>query len=443
MSYFRLIERLVSSATGDPPLKGIRVIEFAHYILGPNIPRLLAQLGAEVIKIEPPPRGDRWKYASMWGGRGFYKGMRIDYLYLNSNKYFLGVDFKKERGRKLIVELVKTADVFVENMEPGTLDRYGLGYLQLKEVNPKLIYVSASGYGNWGPLSRLPSYDIIGQAESGIIDTTGWEGEVQEAYRLPDYPGDWLPSTMAVSAIIAALIWREKSGKGQYIDLSQAASMQRHMYHFAYMSATGERLRRSGFIDPSAYFSGVFKTSDGRYVAVAAMTEAQYEALAEQVPGLKGLRDKRDLDSLFVKYKLASPWFSSKSLAELLEFGRRAGVPIQPVLNDEDVLKDPWRAERGSVLKINDRLYGEIVVPGPIVKMSGTPLSVKWVARPVGYHNKLILLKKIGLSEREVEELEREGIIGYWDGQLGNTPPPGWSPENDPVFKGEKDEVEP
>jgi len=98
MSYFRIIEDLIKNARGPPPLEGVKVVEFSHYILGPNIPRLLAQLGAEVIKIEPPPRGDRWKYASMWGGKGFYKGMRIDYLYLNSNKYFVGIDFRKEEG---------------------------------------------------------------------------------------------------------------------------------------------------------------------------------------------------------------------------------------------------------------------------------------------------------------------------------------------------------
>ncbi|MGC9169752.1 MAG: CaiB/BaiF CoA transferase family protein [Thermoproteus sp.] len=443
MSYFGIIENLIKNAGGSPPLEGVKVVEFSHYILGPNIPRLLAQLGAEVIKIEPPPRGDRWKYASMWGGKGFYKGMRIDYLYLNSNKYFVGIDFRKEEGRKLVVELAKRADVFVENMEPGTLDKYGLGYLQLREVNPRLIYVSASGYGNWGPLSKLPSYDIIGQAESGMIDITGWEDGVNEAYRLPDYPGDWLPSTMAVSAIIAALIYRERTGKGQYIDLSQAASMQRFMYHFTYMSLTGSRLKRSGFIDPSAYVSGVFKTADGKFAALAAMTQRQYDALAEVVPGLRGLREARDAESLWRKYEAVKAWASGKTLDELLEFGKKAGVPIQPVLNDKEVLDDPWRAERGSVLKIRDRLYGEIVVPGPIVKMSGTPLAVRWVARPVGYHNKLVLTRKLGLPPAEVERLEREGVVGYWDGQLGNMPPPGWSAESDPVFRGEKDEVEP
>ncbi|MFB6490666.1 MAG: CaiB/BaiF CoA transferase family protein [Thermoproteus sp. AZ2] len=442
MDYFEYIRDIIANARGDPPLKGVKVVEFAHYILGPNIPRLLAQLGAEVVKVEPPPRGDRWKYASMWGGRGFYKGMRIDYLYLNSNKYFVGIDFKREEGRRLVIELVKQADVFVENFEPGTVDKYGLGYLQLREVNPRLIYVSASGYGNWGPLSRLPSYDVIGQAESGVIDTTGWEDGVNEAYRLPDYPGDWLPSTMAVSAIIAALIYRERTGKGQYIDLSQAASMQRFMYHFTYMSATGRRLKRSGFVDPSAYLSGVFKTADGKFVAIAAMTKAQYDALASAAPNIGGLRDLRDPESLWLKYEAVRAWASTKTLDELLELGKKLGVPIQPVLSDEEVVRDPWRAERGSVLYITDRLYGEVAVPGPIVKMGGTPLAVKWLARPVGYHNMLVLKRRLGLGESEVRRLREEGVIGYWDGQPGNAPPPGWREEEDPVFRGEKDEVE-
>lgn len=437
MDYFRSLQSFFGATANSRPLEGIKVVEFSHYILGPNLPRLLAQLGAEVVKVEPPPRGDRWKYAPMWGGKGFYKGMRIDYLYLNANKYFLGLDFRKEEGYRLLIELVKKADVFVENMEPGTLDRYGLGYLQLRDVNPRLIYVSASGYGQFGPLHRLPSYDIIGQAESGIMDTTGWEEEaVDELYRLPDYPGDWLPSTMAVSAVLVALIYRERTGRGQYIDLSQAASLQRFMYHFVYMSATGRRLRRSGFFDPFALVSGVFKTRDGRYVAVVAMTEDQVKVLAGEVEGLlEALGDRWRV------YKLVQRWVSGKTLEEVLEAGRRLKVPIQPVMTDIDVLRDPWRWERGSVVKIFDRLYGEIVVPGPLFKMAGGDIGVKWVARPVGYHNKLVLKKWLGYKPDEVDELVQRGVLGYWDGQLGNTPPPGWKAEEDPVYQGERDEI--
>ncbi|MEM1598797.1 MAG: CoA transferase [Pyrobaculum sp.] len=435
MDYFKALLTYFNTAEGRRPLEGVRVVEFAHYILGPNIPRILAQLGAEVVKVEPPPRGDRWKYAPMWGGRGFYKGMRIDYLYLNSNKYFLGLDFRKEEGRQILLELVKRADVFVENMEPGTLDRYGLGYLQLKEVNPRLVYVSASGYGQFGPLHKLPSYDIIGQAESGIMDTTGWEEDgVDELYRLPDYPGDWLPSTMAAGAVIAALIYRERSGRGQYIDLSQAASLQRFMYHFVYMSATGKRLRRSGFFDPFARVSGVVKTKDGKYVAVAAMTEAQAKALASVVSGLP-------LGDRWGSYEALRRWASQKTLEEVLEAGRRAGVPIQPVLGDWEVLNDPWRWERGSVVKIKDRLYGEVAVPGPLAKIAGVDLNVRWLARPVGYHNKLVLRKWLGVKPGEVDRLVEKGVLGYWDGQLGNMPPPGWKADEDPVFLGERDEV--
>jgi len=436
MDYFRSLQSFFGATANSRPLEGIKVVEFSHYILGPNVPRLLAQLGAEVVKVEPPPRGDRWKYAPMWGGKGFYKGMRIDYLYLNANKYFLGLDFRKEEGYRLLIELVKKADVFVENMEPGTLDRYGLGYLQLREVNPKLIYLSASGYGQFGPLHRLPSYDIIGQAESGIMDTTGWEeDEVDELYRLPDYPGDWLPSTMAVSAVLAALIYRERTGRGQYIDLSQAASLQRFMYHFVYMSASG-RLKRSGFFDPFAPVSGVFKTRDGKYVAIAAMTEGQVKALAGEVAGLvEALGDRWRV------FRVVQEWASGKTLEEVLEVGRRLKVPIQPVMTDIDVLRDPWRWERGSVVRINDRLYGEIVVPGPLFKMAGADIGVRWVARPVGYHNKLVLKKWLGYSPEEVDGLVQRDVLGYWDGQPGNMPPPGWKAEEDPVYQGERDEV--
>jgi crotonobetainyl-CoA:carnitine CoA-transferase CaiB-like acyl-CoA transferase len=208
------------------------------------------------------------------------------------------------------------------------------------------------------------------------------------------------------------------------------------MYHFVYMSATGRRLRRSGFFDPFALVSGVFKTRDGRYVAVAAMTEDQVKALAGEVEGLlEALGDRWRV------YKSVQRWVSGKTLEEVLEAGRRLKVPIQPVMTDIDVLRDPWRWERGSVVKIFDRLYGEVVVPGPLFKMVGGDIGVKWVARPVGYHNKLVLKKWLGYKPDEVDELVQRGVLGYWDGQLGNTPPPGWKAEEDPVYQGERDEV--
>ncbi|MEM1578222.1 MAG: CoA transferase [Archaeoglobaceae archaeon] len=432
--YFEFIGSLMGSNGRGEALKGLKVVEVTHFIFGPNIGRVLAQFGAEVVKVETPGEGDRYRTAAIFGR--FYKRANLLYAILNANKYIIAADARNEKAKKIIFELVKRADIFVENLSAGLVDAIGIGYETVKKVNPKIIYVSCSGYGQYGPLSRMPSFDIAAQGVSSVAMKTGWE-DVDEFYKLPDYFGDYLPSMLAVFAILSALYYREKTGKGQYIDISQAEGLMRFMYDFTYYSITKEEIGKTGNIDPASIPSGIFKTKDEKFVAISILTSSQFNSLRSAVPELTRSFEKskaKELNGILAR------WVADKKLEEVLELAKKHGFPASPVLDDKDILNDPWRLERGSILKVRDRLLGEIPIPGAVIAMSATPGKIKWLGRAVGYHNRLVLKKWLGMSDREIEELEKEGVIGYWDEMPGTAPPVTWTEENDEVFRGEKDE---
>lgn len=262
---------------------------------------------------------------------------------------------------------------------------------------------------------------------------------MDEFYKLPDYFGDYLPSMMAVAAILAAVHNREKTGKGVYIDISQTEALLRFLYDITYYSITGEEIGKTGNIDPSASPSGIFKTADDKFVAIAIMNEKQFSALAKVVDGLK---DGERLSKEKIKdlNQIVEKWVSSHALDEIINLAKKLGFPSSPVLEDMDIYTDPWRWDRGSVTKIKDRLYGEVDIPGAVIMLSSTPGEIKWLGRPVGYHNRLVLKKWLGLSDEEIDKLEEEGVIGYWDEIPGASPPPTWDSKEDPVFRGEEDE---
>lgn len=437
MNYFDYVRSLFNETPKrNEPLKGLRVVEVTHFIFGPNVGRILAQYGAEVVKVETPGEGDRFRIAAVWGR--FYKKLNLAYGIINANKYVIAADAREKRARELIFELIKKADVFVENLRAGLVEAMGIGYSAVSEVNPGIIYVSCSGYGQYGPLSKAPSFDNAAQGVTSVATKTGWE-EIDEFYKLPDYFGDYLPSMMVVAAILAALHEREKTGKGVYIDMSQSECLIRFLYDLTYYSVTGEEIGKTGNTDPTASPSGIFRTSDGRYVAIAIMNEKQFSALAKIVERLADGR-RLEKDRIRRLNEVLEEWVSKHTLDEVMSYARKLGFPASPVLEDMDIYRDEWRWERGSVVRINDRVYGEVDVPNVVVAMSASPGKIKWLGRPVGYHNRLVLKKWLGMSDEEIEDLEKEGVIGYWDEMPGTAPPPTWKKEHDEVFRGERDE---
>ncbi len=441
MSYFHYIESLMANRN-IAPLKGIKVVEITHFVFGPNIGRYLALLGAEVIKIEPPGEGDRMRQAAIWGR--FYKLANPYFLILNANKYFIATDAREKEGREIVYRLVKDADIFIENLRAGLAESMGIGYFQLSKINPRLIYVSCSGYGQYGPLSRFPSFDIAAQGVAGIARSTGWQ-DIDEFYKLPDYFGDYLPSLIAAVGIMAALLHRQRTGRGQYLDISQTESLLRFHYEVTYYSLTGHEIGKTGNVDPSASPSGIYKTADGKYVAIAVLNDYQAKALAK-ASGIEELEKTTHLERLDPKMiellsEKVEKWVGTKTLDEIIEMASYYGFPASPVLNDVEVTFDKWRWSRGTIEFINDRLYGKVAVVNMPTLFTRIKPRIKWLARPVGYHNRLVL-KKLGYSNNEIDQLIDSGIVGYWDNIPGAMPPPTWDPQRDPVFKGEKDETD-
>lgn len=426
-------------------LKGIRVLDLTHMIYGPNTAKILAQFGAEVIKIELPFYGDYWRTSTFWGK--YWKHFSPLWHFVTHSKYFIALDVRKPKGKELFLKLAEKSDVIIENFTPGTAEAWGVGYTQVSKVNPRIIYVSLSTFGQFGPLRFQPGWDLIAQGVSGVLSLTGYP-ELESRYKLPDYLGDFYPSHFATILILAALVYRQKTGKGQYIDLAQAEVLMRSLYHFTYYTITGEKLGPSGNFDPTMAPSGIFKTNDEKFVAIAIATDEQFKALCKAIgredllndENFKRVHSRLKPENAKILNEILKEWVRSKNAKDIIELAKKYGFSATEVADDLQIFNDEWRRQRGSVVCFKDMMFGEFVLAGPIAMLSKTPGRIKWLARPLGYHNRYVFKKILGLSEKEIKQLEKEGVISYWDDRIGLKPPPSYDIENDPIFNFEKEE---
>ncbi len=419
-------------------LKGIRVLDLSRVIFGPVVTKWFGFFGAEVIKIEEPEEGDDWRTGTYWAK--YWKDSCPYFQSLNPNKYFVGMDLKKPRAKELVLELAKKSDVVVENFRAGLAEAWGLGYSTISQVNPRIIYLSCSGYGQWGPLRFFPSWDLIAQSMSGMARLTGFPGK--ETYKLQDYYGDFFPGLLGAMGVMAALNFREQTGKGQFIDMAQVEGLMRTMLNWTYMSVVGEDLERTGNDDPSMAPSGIFKTADGKFVAIAIATDDQFSGLVGAL-GRTDLAEDKKFQETYERLKagnaqeldrVVEEWVLTKTEDEVISLAKTHGFPATPVIDDWQLVNDPWRRERGSVKAFKDEMYGEGIWVDSPVALEKTPGRVKWLAKPIGYHNRYILKKILGLSKKEITDLEKKDVIGYWGNRVGQRPPPYWDLEKDDMF---------
>jgi len=440
--YFEYTAKLFdqSAIMGKPEaLKGIRVLDFSHVIFGPTAARILGDYGAEVIKLELPYYGDLWRPATYWGK--YWKHSNPIWHSVTKNKYFITVNLRLQKSKDLIYRMAEKADVVVENFAPGTAEAWGLGYSQMSKINPKIIYLSCSTYGQYGPMRYFPGWDLLAQAASGVLSLNGYPN-TDRFYKLPDYLGDFGPGNFGALAIVMALYYRNKTGKGQYIDIAQAEAMMRMLYHFTFYSLTGRELGRVGNTDPAMIGAAIYKTRDEKFVALACGTTKQFHGL------LKALgREELAKEERFINYretlkpenneylrKLVAEWVKGKTAEEVVASGRDYEFPAAEVMDDYQICYDEWRRERGSVILFRDDMYGEIALSGPSAQLSGTPSRIKWIARPLGYHNRYVLKKFLGLSEEEIVALEKQKVIGTFDDRPGLKPPVYYNLDNDPIY---------
>jgi crotonobetainyl-CoA:carnitine CoA-transferase CaiB-like acyl-CoA transferase len=353
----------------------------------------------------------------------------------------VAIDVHHAEGKDLFLRLVKKADVVVENVRPGTLDRWGLGYRQLSALHPRLIYLAATGFGQWGPFSvGRASYDLLAQAASGLGAITGFPG--RSPMKSGIYIGDYLGALMSATAVLGALHYRDRTGAGQFIDYSQCEGLIRTLdWTWVYQGLTGKERPRSGNRDMAISPSDIFACRDG-LVAIAAGRDEEFTGLCRAMnrPGLAKDRRFRTLrDRLKEEHNLAlnamiSDWAKTKRVQDIDALGARFGFAAAPVRNAKDHFEDGHLRARGAVWEYEDPLYGPMVEYGPAPKLSATPGRIKWGAKPVGFHNEYVFRRLLGLTSKELRHLQDKKVIGKWADRIGAKPPDDWKPGEGELF---------
>lgn len=415
------------------PLQGLKVLEVGTLILGPVGPGFLATMGAEVIKCEIPPIGDTGRNMAPFGY--FYKGFPPVFIHNNLNKYWMGLDLHKAEAQKVFQELAAKADVIEINLRPGVMDKWNVGYHDIKKINPKIIYISKTGFGQWGPyaLENRPSNDGAGQGLCGYAWMSSFPD--QPPIKSSIYPCDDYGGVMGEVAVLAALHHRRKTGEGQFIDLSQSENIMRTMsWVWPYQQLTGKTAMPAGNRDVSICPADTFYCSNGEFVAVAAPAPEEFKGLCDAMEMPELALDERFKDHL-VRLKeenadqiieIVKKWARTKTPDEIERLAEQHGFAASRVRSVKDVMNDKHSMERGFIAEFDDPLLGEYHDYGFPVMMSKTPPRAKWSVRPVGFDNEYILIKHLSRNREQIKELYECGAIGKWGDMQGRKPPEDW-----------------
>jgi crotonobetainyl-CoA:carnitine CoA-transferase CaiB-like acyl-CoA transferase len=394
------------------PLTGIRVIDYSHFLAGPFLSRVLAALGAEVIKVERPKAGDAGRaHAYFKDGQSGY------FLQQNMGKQGLCGNLKDPRGLEMLHRLVETADVFVENYRPGALDKLGLGYRELSRLNPRLIYCSVSAYGHTGPDSKRPGFGLIAEAKSGAMAQLGVPGEPPPLFRIPI--ADMYTGIHGVAAVCAALVGRATSGKGQHIDMALYDCMiSIHDYAVqSYTMSGGQEIpKQTGHDQPESTVYGVFTARDG-YLVIAAQVDDAWKRLAHLIGGDALAADTRFLDPASrnanreAALAYVQDWcMAQPSRAACIAALDAAQVPCAPVQRIDEVLADPQTIARGMVVEQDHPVLGRVKLPNLPFRFSDCDTSPRSPAPLMGQHNREIA-ETLGYAPAEVDTMVRDGVL--------------------------------
>jgi CoA:oxalate CoA-transferase len=392
------------------PLSGVRVLDCTRVLAGPYATMILADLGADVIKVEEPTRGDEARGVGPFIGRA-----SAYFISLNRGKKSLTLDLKEPRGRELFVELAAKADVLVENFRPGTMDKLGLSYDALRERNRRLIYSACSGFGQTGPMANMGAYDIVIQGMGGVMSITGVpEGE---PVRVGVSIGDITAAFFTAIGILSALHARERTGEGQLVDVgmldSQVAILENAIIRY---TATREVPGPLGSRHPSIAPFEAFPAKDG-YVIFAVGT-AHWDAFCralgrtdlagEERFATNALRAEH-VDELREIIAAVTP---EKTVAEWVAEMEAAQVPCGPINTTREVAAHPQVAARQMLVDVEHEGIGAVRMAGCPVKLSETPGEAQGPAPALGEHSEAVLAEWLGMSLEEVEELRLSGVVG-------------------------------
>ncbi len=392
------------------PLDDLFVVDLSRILSGPVCTMLLADMGAEVIKIEPPPLGDD---SRQWGPP-FIGGISTYFLSINRNKRSVGLNLKTEDGSRVLWKLIERADVVIENFRPGVLEKLGFGYHAISKVNERAVYCSISGFGQTGPYSDRPGYDVIAQGESGMMDLTGY----------PDGPpaklgaslADVVAGLYAFQGVLLALLARQKTGKGQQVDISLLDSMVSTLtYQALIYLTTGRSPQRLGTRHPSIVPYECFKTQDG-FVNIAVTNQKQWLNFC-QVLGFREIAvDPRfeTMKARLANYDTLKPMIdralSAMTRSEVMARMSDVGIPAGPINTVGEILEDPQIHAREMVVALTHPEYGPLRLLGIPIKLSDTPGTVEMAPPRFGEHNREVLFK-LGYSEADVARFAESGVI--------------------------------
>lgn len=384
------------------PLQGIRVLDLTRVLAGPYCTMMLADYGANVIKIEPPKVGDDSRaYGPFVGKESAY------FMSLNRNKRSITLNFKRQADIDLFKEMVKQADVVVENYRPGTMEKFGLGYDVLKEIKPDLIYAACSGFGATGPYVHKPAYDIIVQAMGGIMSVTGPEGG--EPTRVGASVGDIIAGLFTTIGVMMALHHRGQTGEGQKVDVGmldcQVAVLENAISRYL---VSGEVPQPIGNRHPSITPFAGYTAKDG-HIIVGAGNDRLWEKLCHLIERTDLLADERFSTNLKRTQNvnemkvILDAVFKVKTIDEWMEALEAAGVPCAPINTVDKVINDPQIKAREMIVELEHPVAGNMKVPGVPIKFSATPGSVDTPAPLLGQHTEEIMKELLGWDEEKTK----------------------------------------
>lgn len=391
-------------------LQGVKVLDLTRVLAGPYATMILGDLGADIIKIEMPGKGD--------DSRNFGPYLNDESAYfmsINRNKRSMTLNLKEEEGKKILLEMVKEADVIVENFRPGTMEKLGLGYDVLKEINPKIIYGAASGFGHSGPYSKRAAYDAVVQGMGGIMSITGQKDGVLT--RVGPSIGDIAAGLFTAIGILTALVSRNETGKGQKVDVAmldcQVALLENAIARYV---VSKEVPKPMGNRHTSIVPFEPFETKDGEII-VAAGNDVLWSKFCDAIDKKELVNDERfvtnplrnqnyevlrDLIAEPIKYKTTKEW------QDILD---DIGVPNGPINTIDKVLEDPQVISREMIVEVEHPKAGKLKMPGIPIKMSDTPGEIRTAAPLLGQHTYEILNEMLGYNKDTVDRLVSEKIV--------------------------------
>jgi len=393
------------------PLAGLRVLELGTLLAGPFCGQLLGDFGAEVIKIEPPNQGDPMR---VWG-REKAGGKSLWWPVVARNKKAITLDLRQAEGQALLKELVKQSDFLLENFRPGTMEKWGLGWSELSAINPRLIMIRVSGFGQTGPYSRQAGFGAIGEAMGGLRYVVGDPSTPPS--RMGISIGDSLAATFACIGALSALHHRERTGRGQVVDSAIYEAVLNMMESLiTEFDKVGYIRERTGAILPNVAPSNVYKTGDGM-VLIAANQDTVFSRLAEAMgqPGLAqdpkysthGARGAHqvELDAL------VEQWTQTLTTRQVLDLMDQFGVPAGLIYRAPDMLDDPHFQARNAIVSVPHPDFGELKMQNVAPKLSETPGSIRSPSPSLGQHNDEVYRELLGLTEERYAELKSAKVI--------------------------------